>query len=114
MKKLMRLMSILLVVSSLFVACSSGKYKDGTYTGEGKGASSNIKVEVTVKSGKIDNIEVLEHKETETIIEGVKNELIPNIIEKQSTEDVEAVSGASSSSKGVIEAVNQALEGANK
>lgn len=114
MKKLMKLMSVLVVVSALFVACGSSKYKDGTYAGEGKGASSNIKVEVTVKSGKIDNIEVLEHKETDTIIEGVKNELIPNIIKKQSTEGVEAVSGASSSSQGVIEAVNQALESAKK
>lgn len=114
MKKIVRLLSVLLVLSSLLVACSSGKYKDGSYTGEAKGASSNIKVEVTVKSGKIDNIELIEHKETETIIEGVKNELIPNIIEKQGTEDVEAVSGASSSSKGVLEAVNKALEGAVK
>ncbi|MDU3352198.1 MAG: FMN-binding protein [Clostridium sp.] len=36
------------------------------------------------------------------------------MIEKQSTEGVEAISGATNSSKGVIEAVNKALESAVK
>lgn len=93
-------------------ADATAQYKDGTYTGEAKGNNGNIQVEVTVKDGFIDAIQVLEHHETSTIFMSIQNDLIPSIIYSQSTEGIDAISGASNSSTAVFEAVNKALESA--
>ncbi|MDI9476028.1 MAG: FMN-binding protein [Natronincolaceae bacterium] len=82
---------------------------DGTYEGTGKGFGGNIKVEVEVKDGKVANIEILEHGETENIA-GPAIEGIPGaIIDAQSIE-VDNVSGATLSSKGIKAAVMDALK----
>lgn len=114
MKKITAILSTIVITATLLAGCGSGKYTDGTYTGEGQGASGAIKVEVKVEKGKISEVNLVEHNETKTLVDGVKENLVPEIIEKQSTEDVEAISGATNSSKGVIEAVNKALESAAK
>ncbi len=101
------LMSLLMTVA--LIGCSSGKYKDGTYTGVGRGASSDIKVEVSVKGGKIEDIKLVEQKETATLVQGVQDNIIPEIIKKQGTEGIDTLSGATNSSKGVLDAVNVAL-----
>lgn len=114
MKKITAILSTIALSATLLVGCGGGKYTDGTYTGEGQGASGAIKVEVKVEKGNISEVNLVEHNETKTLVDGVKDNLVPEIIEKQSTEDVEAISGATNSSKGVIEAVNKALESAVK
>lgn len=91
---------------------ATAAYKDGVYQGEATGNNGNIKVEVTVKDGFIDTIEVLEHHETSTIFMSIQNNLIPDIIYSQSTEGIDAVTGASNSSTAVFDAVNTALESA--
>ena len=114
MKRITKIVSTIVIAATLLAGCGSGKYTDGTYTGEGQGASGVIKVEVKVEKGKIAEVNLVEHNETKTLVDGVKENLVPEIIEKQSTEGVEAISGATNSSKGVIEAVNKALESAVK
>lgn len=114
MKKIATIIATLVLTTSMLVGCGGGKYVDGTYTGEGQGASGKIKVEVKVEKGEISSIDLVEHNETKTLVDGVKDNLVPEIIEKQSVEGVEAISGATNSSKGVIEAVNNALGQANK
>ncbi|GAB6168872.1 hypothetical protein JCM1393_13320 [Clostridium carnis] len=114
MKKLGALIASTIVAATLLVGCGGGKYVDGTYTGEGKGNAGTIKVEVTVEKGKIKDIELVEHHETQTLVDGVKESMFPDVIKKQGTEGVEAISGASSSSKGALEAINNALAGAAK
>ena len=114
MKKILSIMATVVLSTTLLIGCGGGKYTDGTYTGEGQGASGIIKVEVKVEKGEISSIELVEHNETKTLVDGVKDNLVPEIIEKQSVEGVEAIAGATNSSKGVIEAVSQALEGAVK
>lgn len=114
MKKITAILSTLALSATILVGCGGGKYTDGTYTAEGQGASGAIKVEVKVEKGKISEVNLVEHNETKTLVDGVKDNLVPEIIEKQSTEGVEAISGATNSSKGVIEAVNKALESAAK
>ena len=114
MKKVTKILSAILLSSTILVGCSGGKYADGTYTGEGQGASGAIKVDVVVTKGKISDIKLVEHNETKTLVDGVKENIVPEIIEKQGTEGVDALSGASNSSKGVIEAVNNALKSAVK
>jgi uncharacterized protein with FMN-binding domain len=114
MKKSVKVIISTVVAAILLAGCSGGKYKNGSYEGTGRGASSDIKVSVEVKSGKIENIKLVEQKETKTLVEGVEQNMIPEIIKKQGTEGVDAVSGATNSSKGVLEAVNKALEQAKK
>ncbi|AWB46522.1 FMN-binding protein [Paenibacillus sp. CAA11] len=101
---------------ALLAACggSSGQYKDGTYEGTGDGLKHKIKVSVEIKDEKINSIKVLEHKETESMIQAAVDNSIPEIIEKQGTQGIDVVSGASGSSKGVIDAVSDALSKAKK
>ncbi|OMF92102.1 FMN-binding protein [Paenibacillus sp. FSL R7-0337] len=110
------LFSALAAATVLTAGCSSssGKYVDGTYDGTGKGVKSDIKVAVEIKDEKIGAITVEEHKETQAMIDAAVENTIPEIIEKQTTEGVDALSGASGSSGGIIEAVTQALEQAKK
>ncbi len=88
---------------------ATAQYTDGTYTGEAQANNGPVKVEVIVKDGFIDAINVLEHKETATIFKAVEEQLIPSIIYGQTAEGVDAVSGASNSSDAVVEAVTTAL-----
>ncbi|WP_083461543.1 flavocytochrome c [Cellulosilyticum ruminicola] len=90
------------------------QYVDGTYPGESKGNNGTVKVEVIIKDGFIDAIDVIEQHETSTIFASIQNELIPSIIYNQSTESVDAISGASKSSAAILEAVTNALSTATK
>ena len=85
-----------------------GNYKNGVYEGIGKGNNGDIKVEVTVEGGNITAIKLVEHGETDGIYQGAESNVIPNIIRTQST-DVDTVTGATNSSKGIKEAVSNAL-----
>lgn len=114
MKKIFNIILSTLLVAMLLVGCSKGKYTNGNYEGVGRGASSDIKVSVEVAKGKIKNITLVDHKETKTLVEGVEDNIIPEVIENQGIEEVEAISGATESSNGVIEAITKALEQAKK
>ncbi|RRJ66735.1 FMN-binding protein [Paenibacillus oralis] len=108
--------TVVLGASLALAGCSGagGNYVDGTYEGSAQGAKSEVKVAVEIKGKKIANIEIVEHGETQSIIDAAVETTIPEIIEKQTTEGVDVVSGASKSSAAVIEAVAEALEGAQK
>ncbi len=88
-----------------------GGYKDGVYEGTGKGNGGDIKVEVTVEGGNIVSISLTEHSETEGIYEAAEKGVIEEIIKTQSTE-VDAVSGATVTSNGIMEAVADAVKDA--
>lgn len=115
MKKITAILATAALTAGVLVGCGgSGKYTDGTYTGEGQGQLGAIKVEVSVEKGKIADIKLLDNKETKTLVDGVNENMIPSIIESQGTEGVDTITGATGSSKGVLDAVNKALEGAVK
>lgn len=82
-------------------------YNAGTYEGEGQGHSGVIKVSVLVTETKIENIEIIEFNESEFAVDPA-NQLVDRIIKANSSE-VDAIAGASLTSKGVIDAVNDAL-----
>lgn len=84
-------------------------YNDGTYEGTGKGNNGDIKVSVTVSGGKISEVKVVEHIETEAIYGTAEEPVIKAIVENNSTK-VDTVAGATKSSKGIIAAVVNALE----
>ncbi|GAA0178319.1 hypothetical protein SH2C18_13920 [Clostridium sediminicola] len=81
-----------------------GIYKDGVY----EGVHKSIGVNVTIEKSKISNIEITKNKQTKGYYEEVFRRLPKEIIEKQSI-DVEGVSGSTSTSKNLKEAINIAL-----
>lgn len=94
--------------SSVSKVSESGTWKDGTYTGSGKGFGGTISVKVTVKDGKISAIDVTSASgETASYFSKAKG-IIPKMISGQTT-NVDAASGATYSSNGIITAVRNAL-----
>ena len=112
--------ALLLATGATVVAAESNTanaaplYKDGVYTGEGAGRASIIKVAVTVKEGKVKDVKILEHRDTAMKMFKVKSDMIPQIIEKNGIEGVDAASGATMSSRGVKTAVSAALTEAKR
>lgn len=84
------------------------KYSSGKYRGVGNGLHGEIKVEVEVKDGFITNIDVLEQKENAVLGKSAFESIRASVI-KQNNTDVDTVSGATFSSKGILEAINNAL-----
>ena len=100
---------IVVAAAALMAAGAQAAYKDGTYTGEGKGRESQIQVQVDIKGGKIAAVQVLKHGETEMIIAAPIETMIPEIVAKNGVEGVESVGGATLSSDGIKAAVADAL-----
>lgn len=87
-------------------------YKDGIYEGTGKGYSGDLKVKVTVSGSRITEIEITETSDDQAYL-GLAAQLTEDIIENQGVDGVDTVSGATFSSKGILEAVDSALKGAS-
>jgi len=113
MKKSILAVALVLAMMLTLVGCGEKApvYNDSTYEGTGQGNNGDITVSVEVKDGKIADVEVVSHEETEGICEPAIEQVPESIVEKNSTE-VDTVSGATNTSNGIIEAVNAALEGA--
>lgn len=84
------------------------KVPDGTYEGEGQGLKSTIKVSVSVAGGKITEVKVISGNDTPDYFELAKSEVPARIVAEQSVQ-VDAASGATRSSKGIMDAVVDAL-----
>ena len=90
-----------------------GAYKDGEYLGKASAYNGNVEVKVTISGGKITAIDIVKTKDDEEYFFDAQKKVIPEILEKQST-DVDAVAGATTSSEGICHAVEKALEEAKK
>lgn len=113
-KNILALFIIMLITISLVGCGNKGSgYIDGEYEGVGMGNNGNIKVSVLVKSGKIADVKVIEHEESEGISDAAMEQTPKDIVSKNSTE-VDSIAGATYSSEGIKEAVNNALEGAKQ
>ena len=88
---------------------NSQSYQDGVYAGEAEGFGGPISLEVTVEEGKITAIEILSAEKEDGAYFAMAQDVIPDIIEKQSA-DVDTISGATFSSTGIRDAARQALE----
>ena len=86
----------------------SGTMKDGTYTGSGMGYNDNITVKVTVSGGKITDIVIVSSDDDEPYFTNARA-VVARILSAQTT-NVDAVSGATYSSKGIMAAVSDALQ----
>ena len=106
MRKFLSLLLALVMVLCCIPAVA--ETADGVYEGSGAGLNGQIKVSVTVSGGKITEVKVLEHSETAGISDPAIEKIPAAIVEAQSA-DVDIVSGATFTSKGIIEAVKNAL-----
>ena len=80
--------------------------KDGTFKGNSDGGMVKVEVEVEVKDHKIANINLLKHE----CGKGKPAESMLDKMVKKNTDDVDCVSGATTSSKTIRNAVNKALQ----
>lgn len=83
-------------------------YKDGTYTGEAEGYGGTIQVEVTLAGDEITSINVVSAPGEDSAYLSQAESVINSVISSQST-DVDTVSGATFSSTGILNAVDEAL-----
>lgn len=83
---------------------------DGVYEGSARGYAGDIKVQVTVASGTITKIIVVDHNDTPEYA-GNAFALI-NVIYQEQALDVDVISGATGSSRGLLDAIEAALSGA--
>ena len=111
-KKVISVLSVLALLTS--GGCAQKKVqdtgiKDGTYTGVGTGYGGNITADVTFRDQKISEIEVTGEYETETVSDSAI-ENIPKYIKDNQSLKVDVSSGATQTSRGIIDAVGDAIE----
>ena len=89
------------------ISVGSKQIKDGQYIGTAQGFNGPIKVRVTVKEGSIAKIEILSHHDDNPYFQRASS-VISKILGKPG-KSVDTVSQATYSSRGIINAVNNAL-----
>ena len=89
---------------------SGAVLKDGTYTGQADGYNGTIEVSVVVEGGSVTSIIVTSERDTPQFFSRAEN-VLDSILSAQSLE-VDAVTGATFSSAGLINAVDNALQSA--
>lgn len=123
MKKILILILVILLTGFVVVNAKEKKGKereeikpveirqiaDGTYFGKTKGILTGVKVEVTVKKGRITKIEILKARGWPAFRKKAIKEMPGRIIKAQSLK-VDAVTGATKSSRSILTAVRNALE----
>ncbi len=99
------------------ITTKSKTYADGTFTGEGdgwgvkSGDGDPIKVKVTIKNGKITKLTIANKDgETDQYFNTAWPTLKKKIIKSNTASGIDTVTGATYSSKGIITAVDNALQ----
>ena len=93
-------------------AIGSANLNDGVYTGSGQGFNGPIRVRVTVSGGNITSVDILSHSDDAPFFNRAKA-VIGRLLGSPG-KSVDTVSGATYSSRGIIDAVRNALAGAGK
>src|SRR5574344_1035880 len=83
-------------------------YKDGVWEGKGNGYMGAVVAKVTIKNGKIADVDIVSNDDTPSYMKRAQNGVIPAIVDKQSS-NVDGVTGATYSSDGIKQAVGNAL-----
>lgn len=98
----------------MYLLMDNALFKDGIYTGKGDAHNGSIVAEVTIHEGKIIYIEAIEHSETAPLLEEVFKSIPLEVLREQSSQDIDAVSGATEASNGYIQAIEEALSKAQR
>ena len=92
-----------------FYTLDPKQVKDGTYASSSIGYEAEVKVEVVVKDGRIEDVRVIQHREKQfysSITDTPKK-----IVARQSFKDVDATTGATITSEAIINATAKAMAG---
>lgn len=85
-------------------------YADGVYTGSSRGYGGQVKVQVTMEGGRIADVEILDAShETSAFLKRAKR--LTNTVLDAQTWEVDAVSEATYTSRGILGAIQNALTG---
>jgi fumarate reductase flavoprotein subunit len=108
---------VIAALAAAFFACATlnrlASYEPGRYEGRGQGYGGTIRVLVETDASSIIDIEIADHNEDPLIGGEALSELKEAVLEADST-DIDAVTGATETSEGFLDAVNNALEQAKK
>lgn len=94
--------------AEVLTAQSESEWADGTYSGTGDGFGGEISLTVTIEDGTISDITIVSASGEDDAYFSTAISIIDDIISAQSA-DVDTVSGATFSSTGIRDAVEQAL-----
>ena len=103
------LLACLMVVTAVGCSKEADAYVAGTYTGESQGYAGTVSVTVTTDGKTITDVTVTGDKETPGI-GGAALSVLADAIKEAQSADIDAVSGATYTSNGVIEAAKTAIE----
>ena len=120
-KKLMVFVLVLVVLVGVSVYYFGGEeenlYNDGVYQSIAQGHTGELEVIIEIKDNSITDVEI-EHSDTlgisDIAAENIPLEIIHAEDSIEAARDIEVVSGATNTSKGIIEALHQALDEAQK
>jgi urocanate reductase len=116
MKRLIQLPStkVILAIAILLVSSLAGclstagiYYEPGIYQGVGSGYQGIIRLQVSLSEGGIEDIEILEHQEDGFAVFALEE--LRELALEMNTADLDAISGATVSSKGFLSALEEAL-----
>ena len=96
---------------SLYAGGKDFSYKAGTYRSWAMGNNGDVTLYVTFSKNAIKSIKVVSHKETPGLSDPAFAK-IPDAIVKKQTLAVDAVSGATNTSRAILEAVEKAVKAA--
>lgn len=108
MKQLFSLFLVLVLCFSMTGICFAEELTDGVYTASANGRNGNVEVQVTITDGRIADVEVLSHEETEGIADPALERIPRLIVDSQSTQ-IDTVSGATLTSNAIIQATEDAI-----
>ncbi|GGI74831.1 FMN-binding protein [Shewanella hanedai] len=94
-----------LALAGCATSTPDGKYVDGDHEVSGKGKKSQIVLTVEVANGSIKEITTKSHNETESLFLNAER-LLAKILASNGHEGIDAVSGATYSSNGILKAIN--------
>jgi fumarate reductase flavoprotein subunit len=107
-----------LILSALVLSCMGSPfvreagYTPGAYEGTGSGYRGPIHVRVQTSAAGIDDIAIISHRESNFPGLAAMEELLEEVLETGET-GLDAISGATYSSRGFLQAVEDALEKAS-
>lgn len=99
------------IAALIFITTYSLKtpaYADGEWTGRGEGRNGPIEISLTVKNKKIVDYKILSESETDFAKPAIKS-VLDQLLAQGNIKSYDAVSGATISSKGIVEAIRNAL-----
>lgn len=92
------------------IAC---QYESGDFEGTGEGYGGPITVRITIQNDVVTDIRILSHEDEDPVYYSMAEELVDRVLQVQNT-NVDVISGATFSSAGILQAVDNAMEEARR